>query len=151
MVSSNNKSLKAKNYSESEDELRTVDAVLAAFCYQTGREKQYTRRLKIQAVYRTFADLRNKYPTWLQDVSFTYGPADTVPISGVLEDILFDLGASGIMGVENPWYRILKISTAKLVIFKEAINKRRDSKEQGELRHLADDFDQIYNKYARMA
>jgi len=128
------------------DELHLVDAVLAAFCFQSEREKQYGKRLRVQAVYRAFAELREKYPTWLQDMSFTYGPADTVPVSGVLEDILFDLGASGIMAVENPWYRYLKIQASKLELIRKAITERRNEAEQGELRCLADEFDQLYSK-----
>lgn len=116
MVSSHLKTEKEKD--SSEDELRLVDAVLAAFCFQSEREKQYSRRLRVQAVYRAFAELREKYPNWLQDMSFTYGPANTVPISGTLEDILFDLGASGIMAVENPWYKYLKIPAPKLKIIR---------------------------------
>ena len=145
MVSSHLKTEKEKD--SSEDELRLVDAVLAAFCFQSAREKQSARRsLKIQAVYRAFDELREKYPNWLQDMSFTYGPADTVPVSGVLEDILFDLGASGIMAVENPWYRYLKIPALKLEIMRKAISERRNEAEQGELRRLADEFDQLYSK-----
>lgn len=143
MVSSHLK--KEKSEDSSEDELRLVDAVLAAFCFQSEREKQYSRRLRVQAVYRAFAELREKYPTWLQDMSFTYGPADTVPVSGVLEDILFDLGASGIMSVSNPWYKNLSISKSKLEIMRQAISKRRNETEQGELKRLADDFDQLYS------
>ena len=101
----------------SEDELRLVDAVLAALCFQSEGEK-LPRQLSVQAVYRAFAELCHKYPDWLQDMSFTYGPANTVPISGTLEDILFDLGASGIMAVENPWYKYLKIPAPKLKIIR---------------------------------
>jgi len=144
MVSSHLKTEKEKD--SSEDELRLVDAVLAAFCFQSEREKQYSRRLRVQAVYRAFAELREKYPTWLQDMSFTYGPADTVPVSGVLEDILFDLGASGIMSVLNPWYKNLSISASKLEIMRKAISERRNETEQGELKRLADEFGQLYGK-----
>ncbi len=135
----------------SEDELRLSDAVLAAFCFQSGRgegKKQRTR-LRVNAVYRAFAELRKKYPDWLQDMSFTYGPADTVPISGALEDILFDLGASGIMSVENPRYAYLKIPAFKLILIRKAITERRNEAEQGELRRLADEFDQLYSKASR--
>ena len=140
MVSSNLERVRGE-YS-AEDELRLVDAVLAAFCFQSEK-KQYAR-LSVQAVYRAFAELREKYPTWLQDMSFTYGPADTVPVSGVLEDILFDLGTSGIMSVYNPWYKNLSISAKKLEIIRQAISRRRNENEQGELKRLADDFDQLY-------
>jgi hypothetical protein len=136
----------------SEDELRLSDAVLAAFCFQTRKseaEKQRTRRLRVNAVYRAFAELRKKYPNWLQDMSFTYGPADTVPISGALEDILFDLGASGIMSVENPRYAYLKIPAFKLDPIRKAITERRNKAEQGELRRLADEFDQLYSEASR--
>ncbi len=144
MVSSNAKKAKAKE--SSEDELRLVDAILAAFCFQSEREKKYARRLRIQAVYRAFAKLRDRYPTWLRDMSFTYGPADTVPISGSLEDILFNLGADGIMAVENPFYRYMKITAAKLELIRESINKRRNKTEQDELVNLADEFDQLYSE-----
>ena len=144
MVSSHMKKGKAED--SSEDELHLVDAVLAAFCFQREREKQYGKRLRVQAVYRAFAELREKYPTWLQDMSFTYGPADTVPVSGVLEDILFDLGSSGILAVDNPWYRDLKIKASKLELIRKAISERRNEVEQGELRRLADEFDQLYSK-----
>ena len=97
-------------------------------------------------MYRAFAELREKYPTWLQDMSFTYGPPDTVPVSGVLEDILFDLGASGIMAVFNPWYMNFSISALKLEIIKKSISERRNEAEQGELRRLADEFDQLYSE-----
>lgn len=149
MVSSHLKAEKEKD--SSEDELRLVDAVLSAFCFQSEREKQYARRLRVQAVYRAFAELREKYPNWLQDMSFTYGPADTVPVSGVLEDILFDLGASGIMSVFNPWYMNLSISALKLEIMRKAISERRNEAEQGELRRLADEFDQLYSKAIKKA
>jgi hypothetical protein len=147
MVSSRLK--KGETEESTEDELRLVDAVLAAFCFQSEREKRYARRLRVQALYRAFAELREKYPTWLQDMSFTHGPADTVPVSGVLEDILFDLGASGIMAVENPWYRYLKIPASKLDLFRKAISKRRNKSEQSQLRSLADEFDQLYSKALR--
>lgn len=143
MVSSNLE--RARGEHSAEDELRLVDAVLAAFCFQSEREKQYARRLRVQAVYRAFAELREKYPNWLQDMSFTYGPADTVPVSGVLEDILFDLGSSGIMAVENPWYRNLKIPASKLELMRKAISERRSETERGELKRLADEFDQLYS------
>lgn len=131
---------------DSEDELHLVDAVLAAFCFQSGKEKQPSRRLRIQAVYRTFAELRKKYPNWLQEMNFTFGPADTVPVSGVLEDILFDLGTSGIMSVYNPFYKHLSISASKQEIIRKAINQRRNKTEQSELRRLADEFHQLYSE-----
>lgn len=149
MVSSHLKKGKAED--SSEDELHLVDAVLAAFCFQSEREKQYARRLRVQAVYRAFAELRERYPTWLQDMSFTYGPADTVPVSGTLEDILFDLGASGIMAVENPWYKYLKIPASKLELIRQAISERRNETELGELKRLADEFDQLYSKALKKA
>jgi len=136
----------------SEDELRLSDAVLAAFCFQSGRgegEKKRTKPWRVNAVYRAFAELRKKYPNWLQDMSFTYGPADTVPISGALEDILFDLGASEIMSVFNPGYTHLSIQAYRLELIRKAITERRNKAEQGELRHLADDFNQLYSKALR--
>jgi len=135
----------------SEDELRLSDAVLAAFCFQSGRgegEKK-GRRLRVNAVYRAFAELRKEYPNWLQDMNFTYGPADTVPVSGALEDIFFALGASGIMSIENPRYAFLKIPGFKLELIRKAITERRNEAEQGELRHLADEFDQLYSKASK--
>ena len=138
---------RGKAVDSSEDELHLVDAVLAVFCFRSsGGKKRYGRRLKLQAVYRVFDELRKKYPTWLQDMNFTYGPADTVPVSGVLEDILFDLGTSGIMEVANPSYKYLKIPASKVDIIREAVRKRRSEAEQDELRNLADDFEQLYNK-----
>lgn len=138
---------KGKAKGSSEDELYLVDAVLAAFCFQSEDHK-LRQPLNVQAVYRAFAELRQKYPTWLRDLQFTYGPADTVPISGALEDILFDLGASGIMAVENPWYKYLKIPAQKLRLIRQAITQRRSEPEQEELRHLADEFFDQYNKVA---
>ncbi len=131
---------------DSEDELRLADAVLAAFCFQSERGKQYGRRLRVQAVYRAFAELCGKYPAWLQDMSFTYGPVDTVPVSGVLEDILFDLGTSGIVGVLNPRYKHLSISAGKLGFMRKAISERRNETERGELKCLAAEFAQLYGK-----
>ena len=132
---------------DSEDELRLADAVLAAFCFQSESRK-LRKPMDVQAVYRAFAELRQKYPAWLQDMSFTYGPADTVPISGALEDILFDLGASGIMSVENPRYKYLKIPAPKLKLIRQAIVQRRSETEQDELRQLADEFLDQYNRVA---
>lgn len=132
---------------DSEDELRLADAVLAAFCFQSESHK-LRKAMDVQAVYRAFAELRQKYPTWLQDMSFTYGPADTVPISGALEDILFDLGASGIMSVENPRYKYLKIEASKLKLIRQAIVQRRSETEQDELRQLAAEFLDQYNRVA---
>lgn len=146
MVSSHLK--KGRVEHSSEDELHLVDAVLAAFCFQTEGRGLPKQPLNVQAVYRAFAELREKYPAWLRDLRFTYGPADTVPISGVLEDILFDLGASGIMAVENPWYKYLRIPTPKLKLIRQAIARRRSETEQDELRRLADEFFDQYNKVA---
>ena len=131
----------------SEDELHLVDAVLAAFCFQNQGHK-LRQPLEVQAVYRAFAELRQKYPAWLQDLRFTYGPTDTVPISGVLEDILFNLGANRIMEVGNPWYRNLKIPAPKLRLIKQAITDRRSTIEQEELTHLANEFFDQYTKVA---
>jgi len=144
----NSPTTKKENVKESsEDELRLVDAVLAVFCFRSSEgEKRYGRRLKLNVVYRVFDELREKYPTWLQDMNFTYGPADTVPVSGVLEDILFDLGTSGIMEVANPSYKYLKIPASKVDIIRGAVSKRRSEAEQDELRNLADEFDQLYSK-----
>ncbi len=143
MVSSHLKKRKAEE--SAKDELRLVDAVLAAFCFQSESHK-LPALLNVQAVYRAFAELRGNYPTWLQDMNFTYGPADTVPVSGALEDILFDLGASGIMAVENPWYKYLKIPTQKLKIIREAIAERRNKAERDELKRLADKFCHLYSE-----
>jgi hypothetical protein len=145
MVSSRVKNGSAEN--SSKDELHLVDGVLAAFCFQSESHK-LSKSLNIQTVYRAFAELREVYPFWLQDLRFTYGPADTVPISGVLEDILFDLGASGIMAVENPWYKYLRIPTPKLKVIRQAIARRRSETEQDELKHIADEFFNQYNKLA---
>jgi hypothetical protein len=131
----------------SKDELQLVDAVLAAFCFQSEGRK-LPLALNVQTVYRAFDELRKKYPSWLQDLRFTYGPADTVPISGALEDILFDLGASGIMAVENPWYKYLRIPARKLRLIKQAIARRRSEPEQDQLKHLADEFFDQYKKLA---
>lgn len=136
---------KGKEGASSEDELHLVDAVLAAFCFQ-NQDHKLRQPLEVQAVYRAFAELRQKYPTWLQDLRFTYGPPDTVPISGVLEDILFNLGASRIMEVGNPWYRNLKIPAQKLRLIKQAITDRRSTLEQEELTHLANEFFDQYKK-----
>lgn len=136
---------KEKTEDSSKDELRMVDAVLAVFCFRSSEgEKRYGRRLKLQAMHRAFDKLREKYPTWLQDMSFTYGPAGTVPVSGVLEDILFDLGTSGIMEVANPSYKFLKIPASRVDIIREAVRQRRNEAEQEELRNLADEFNQLY-------
>ena len=143
MVSSHLKRGKAKD--SFEDELHLVDAVLAAFCFQSESRK-LPPLLNVQAVYRAFAELRRKYPAWLGDLSFTYGPADTVPISGTLEDILFDLGASGIMAVENPWYKFLKIPASKLKLIRQVIAQRRDETERDELNRLADEFVHLYSE-----
>jgi len=145
MVSSHLKKEKAED--SSEDELHLVDAVLAAFCFQSESRK-LRKPMDVQAVYRAFAELRQKYPAWLQDMSFTYGPPGTVPISGALEDILFDLGASGIMSVENPRYKYLKIPPLKLKLIRQAILQRRSETEQDELRQLADEFSEQYSKVA---
>ena len=146
MVSSHLKTGRVED--SSEDELRLVDAVLAAFCFQSESRK-LPQLLNVQAVYRAFCELRGKYPAWLQDMSFTYGPADTVPISGALEDILFDLGASGIMAVENPWYKYLKIPAPKLKLIRQAIAQRRNETERDELKRLADKFFQLYSEVTK--
>ena len=99
--------------------------------------------------HMTVAELRQKYPAWLQDLRFTYGPADTVPISGTLEDILFDLGASGIMSVENPRYKYLKIPASRLRLIRQAIVRRRSETEQDELRRLADEFFDQYSQVVK--
>ena len=145
MVVSNVK--KGRATDSPKDELRLVDAVLAAFCFQSENHKLH-QPLNVQAVYKAFAELRQQHLTWLQDLQFTYGPADAVPISGTLEDILFDLGASGIMAVENPWYKYLKIKPSKLKLIKEKITRRRSESEQEELRRLADGFLDQYSKIA---
>jgi len=132
----------------SEDELHLVDAVLAAFCFQSESHK-LRKPMDVQAVYRAFAELRQQYPAWLQDMRFTYGPGDTVPISGALEDILFDLGASGIMSVENPRYKYLKIPAPKLKLIRQAIVQRRSETEQDELRQLADEFSEQYSQVVK--
>jgi len=132
----------------SKDELHLVDAVLAAFCFQSESHK-LRKPMDVQAVYRAFAELRHKYPAWLQDLRFTYGPADTVPISGTLEDILFDLGASGIMSVENPRYKYLKIPASRLRLIRQAIVRRRSETEQDELRRLADEFFDQYSQVVK--
>jgi hypothetical protein len=132
----------------SEDELRLADAVLAAFCFQSESPKR-RKPMDVQAVYRVFAELRPKYPAWLQDMRFTYGPADTVPISGALEDILFDLGASGIMAVENPRYKYLRIPPSRLKLIRQAIVQRRSETEQDELRQLADEFSEQYSQVVK--
>ena len=138
---------RGKAVDSSRDELRMVDAVLAVFCFRSDAgEKRYGRRLKLQAMHRAFDKLREKYPTWLQDMSFTYGPAGTVPVSGALEDILFDLGTSGIMEVANPSYKYLKIPASKVDIIRDAVKKRRSAAEQDELRNLANEFDQLYSE-----
>lgn len=139
---------RGKVVDSSEDELHLVDAVLATFCFQSEDHK-LRQPLNVQAVYRAFAELRQKYPTWLQDLHFTHGPTDTVPISGALEDILFDLGASGIMAVENPWYKYLKIPAPKLKVIRQAIAQRRNETERDELKCLADEFAQLYAKAKR--
>jgi len=129
----------------SEDELHLVDAVLAAFSFQT-KNRELPELLNVQAVYRAFAKLREKYPAWLQDMRFTHGPEGTVPVSGALEDILFDLGASGIMIVENPWYKYLKILPTKLQVIRQAISRRRNETDQNELKRLADEFSLLYSE-----
>ena len=146
MVSSAVKKDKAMDASE--DELHLVDAVLAAFCFQSESHK-LRKPMDVQAVYRTFAELRQKYHGWLQDMRFTYGPGDTVPISGALEDILFDLGASGIMSVENPRYKYLSIPAPKVKLIRQAIIQRRSKTEQDELRKLADEFSEHYRQVVK--
>ena len=142
MVSSH---LKGGKVDSSEDELHLVDAVLAAFSFQS-KNRELPELLNVQGVYKAFAKIREKYPAWLQDMRFTYGPKGTVPVSGALEDILFDLGASGIMIVENPWYKYLKIPPPKLEVIRQAISRRRNETEQNELKRLADEFSLLYSE-----
>jgi len=78
--------------------------------------RQYKRDLlPIDSVYHGFRDLSKKYPELFNELYFT--KAGNIPYSKKLEDVLFFLGAGGVISVENPKFKYYKISedTAKKI------------------------------------
>lgn len=90
-------------------------------------------------VYSAFSTIKPRYPNWLGSLHFeTYRSATTCKN---LEDILFSLGAFGLVTVENRDFKYLRFSVQDKKVTKDKINKRmvKDGSLK-DLKDLSNDF-----------
>ncbi len=93
-------------------------------------------------VYSAFSQLKNKYPKWLGSLYFETS-GSTVSCKN-LEDILFSLGAFGLVTVENHDFRRLRFEPEDRKIVKEKVCARmKDDQSLKELKELSNEFAKI--------
>jgi len=122
---------------------RVTDAVLASFSLQS-KENPLPDRIPAQKVFGAFCKLKDEYPYWLGSLHFDKG-ADTY-ISKGLEDVLFALGAFGLVTVENHDFRYLRADPDTRDMIGKQLEDRLSSDHPDELetlRRLANEFRDI--------
>ena len=119
---------------------RLTDAVLGSFSLQSSGNT-LPESMPSDKVFAAFYKLRNRYPEWLGSLYFEEGH-DTLVCKG-LEDVLFTLGAFGLVTVENHDYRYLRINREIRKIIKKQIEERSSEQKLKTLRRLSNEFTRI--------
>lgn len=117
--------------------VRVTDAVISSFCLQS-ESNRLPQRMQTKKVFDAFAKLKNKYPNWLGSLHFEKG-AD-VYISKGLEDVLFSLGAFGLVTVENHDFRYLRINHSSKKEMKKQVEERLGEPDLKVLKGLSNEF-----------
>jgi hypothetical protein len=121
---------------------RVTDAVLASLSLQDSQHL-LPSDLETTKVFEAFYQLRNRYPKWLECLYFEGQPG--YRISRGLEDVLFSLGAFGLVTVENKDYRFLRLDdNTKAEIKKHVICKLSD--DLPILKRKSNDFVELMKK-----
>ena len=118
---------------------RLTDAVLSSFFLQS-QDEELPERILTKKVFDAFCRLREKkkYEYWLGGLHFEKGK-DT-NISKGLEDVLFALGAFGLVTVENHDFRYLRADRESKREIKDQIESRLPDEQLKKLRELSDEF-----------
>lgn len=121
---------------------RVTDAVLAALSLQDNADL-LPEVIKTEKVFEAFYRLREKYPEWLSCLYFQ-NRGDSY-VSRGLEDVLFALGAFGLVTVENHDYRFLRLDRqTRDEIKKLLLGESRD--DLVILKKMSNDFAEIMKK-----
>jgi len=120
-----------------------TDAVLASFSLQS-KGNQLPKRIPTSSVFGAFHQLKDKYPEWLSSLYFEKGAE--VYVSKQLEDVLFALGAFGLVTVENHDYRYLSIDSEAKRQIKKQVLKRLSKHKLGVLKAMSNEFAGIVNR-----
>ncbi|MBI4288235.1 MAG: hypothetical protein HY671_07410 [Chloroflexi bacterium] len=99
--------------------------------------------IQTDKVFEAFYHLREKYPQWLDCLYFQ--SQANMYVSRGLEDVLFALGAFGLVTVENHDYRSLKLDNQT----RNEIKKHVIAKSSGDLktlRKMSNEFAEIVKK-----
>ena len=110
-------------------------AVLGTFCLAEGIPEQ----MPTEYIYSAFSSLKPKYPKWLGLLHFEISESATT-CKG-LEDILFSLGAFGLVTVENRDFRCLRFKSDDRKVTRSKMQERiaADSNLK-DLEDLSNDF-----------
>lgn len=93
-------------------------------------------------IYSAFYDLKSRYPKWLGSLYFETS-GSTISCKN-LEDVLFSLGAFGLVTVENHDFRRLRFEPRDRKIAKEKVCTRmKDDGNLEELKNLSNEFAKI--------
>lgn len=122
---------------------RLTYAVLGTFSLSDDVPEQ----IPANRVYTAFYELKPKYPRWLGSLYFQTSKHATV-CKG-LEDILFYLGAFGLVTVENRDFRCLRFSSKDKAVTRNKIRKQMiKGYNLKELEGLSNDFAKLVKEKA---
>ncbi len=126
----------------------TIEAALIGI-YQRGgqiRIGQEESRIPTDAIYYAFSRLVREFPQRLPDVHFEEGPPGTVPISGKIEDILFDMGAAGLIWIGGD-FKTQVIPRKTKLVWKRSLEKKLLPNILDELCALSKRFKEIVREF----
>jgi hypothetical protein len=123
--------------------VRVTDAVISSFCLQS-KSNQLPERMQTRKVFDAFHVLKNKYPNWLGSLHFEKGA--NVYVSKGLEDVLFSLGAFGLVTVENHDYRYLRVDPGSKKEMKKQVEEHLSEPDLKVLKGLSDEFASLVKK-----
>lgn len=125
---------------------RLTDAVLGSL----SLSDDIPERIQTNAIYSAFHELQPRYPHWLGSLYFETSHHATV-CKG-LEDILFSLGAFGLVTVENYDFKLLRISPKAKEVTKHKVKVRFSNDDRlKELEGLSNEFAKSIEKHSKVS
>lgn len=126
------------------NELGTLAILQVIIAQSTRKDANGDWRVPIQAVHQALAEARNKYPDLLRGVPFS--KYSLSPYSPAVESALASLGAAGLVTVENPRFKWLKVAERDREAFLDNM-KKVDPNALNELKEVIETFDAEVEKY----
>lgn len=132
-------SIRQKEMTPWQHRLLVRDAVLASLSLQS-EAKQLPERIQRRKLFEAFCRLQQhrKYERWLGSLYFEKQAEACV--SKQLEDVLFSLGAFGLVTVENHDYRFLKVTPDARNAMRTQLESRSTTTDLEALKGMSNEF-----------